>query len=87
MRDESAFQTHVSGLLVPRDHMRQRRVGTKADWQALERATRVCARLGFAVFLRCDDPRCAAPLERLRRADGGITLRCDHRDVEFQDAF
>lgn len=74
-----------SGLILPEEIARERQVYSKAEWMVLERATKLLARMGISLFLKCDTPACvSAPIERLRRLDGGITFRCQHADREFR---
>jgi hypothetical protein len=74
----------ASGLIVPEEVSRLREVVSRDDWKQLERATKMLQAHGVRIFLACDRPECAAaPLERVRRLDGGITFRCAHRDLEF----
>lgn len=80
----SAFREHASGLLVPQELSREREVWTLDEFKILERATKLLQTRGVSLFLGCSDAKCKAqPLERIRRPDGGITLRCAHRDREF----
>lgn len=81
----TGFRAHASGLMVPDELSREREVWSKDEWNVLERATKLLASRGMTVFFGCSDPRCRqAPIERLRRTDGGITLRCAHKDREFR---
>lgn len=74
----------ASGLIVPEEISRAREVWTYQEWRALEKATTLLASRGVQVLMRCSHPECQqAPMERLRRPDGGITLRCAHKDREF----
>ena len=76
-----SFARHDSGLFVPEEHKRVREVWTREEWQALERATTLLSTKGLMVYIRCPERTCEdAPLERMRNLDGGITLRCNHRD-------
>lgn len=75
------FAKHESGLFVPEELKREREVWTREEWATLERATRLLTQRNLAMFLRCPEARCAQhPIERIRNLDGGITLRCNHRD-------
>jgi len=79
------FRRAESGLILPEPLSRAREVWTKSEWQLLERTTKLLASRGVLVYLRCARKACqAAPLQRLRRVDGGITLQCEHLDREFQ---
>ena len=77
----------ASGLLLPEEYARERIVVARDDFRALDRATKVATRLGMRLFLACAHSACftTAPIERLRRADGGITLRCPHADRVVMD--
>lgn len=78
-------QSTESGLILPEEISRERQVYSKADWMTLDRATKLLRQMGITLFLKCDTPACAsAPIERLRRLDGGITFRCAHADREFR---
>ena len=75
------FATHPSGLLVPEELKRERESWTYQDWKVLERATRLLSSRGLNLWLGCLDERCqSTPLERIRNLDGGVTLRCAHKD-------
>lgn len=76
-----------TGLIVPEEHSRQREVWSKDDLRLLDRATKMLASYGMEIFLGCKEPACkaAGPIERHRRNDGGITLRCAHKDREVHD--
>jgi len=81
--NSAAFREHASGLLVPNEISRAREVWTRAEWKALDKVTDFLAAKGLTVYLACeqckgDDKR----IERVRRPDGGITLRCAHLDRE-----
>lgn len=83
MAPEPAFREHASGLLVPAEQSRQREVWSYKEWQAIERATKFLESHGIQIYLRCNEPACQkTPMKRLRRRDGGITLRCAHKDRE-----
>lgn len=69
-----------SALIVPEEHARQREVWTKDEARLLERATKLLESRGIALHLRCPHDGCTAPLERLRAPDGGLILRCDHKE-------
>ena len=74
------FARHASGLLVPEEHKREREPWSYDDWKVIDRATRFLESRGVRLYLSCPEPGCEAPMERLRSVDGGITLRCAHRD-------
>lgn len=77
-----AFRQHASGLYVPEAQSRERVQASKDDFKVIDRATKLLAALGIDLFLGC--PQCKAePIQRVRRPDGGLTLRCQHRDIEF----
>ena len=82
MISQQGFATHEgSGLLVPEELKRQREVWTREDWMILERATKLLMSRGLDLLLRCPEPGCIeTPIERMRNLDGGITLRCPHKD-------
>lgn len=78
---DPAFREHASGLIVPAELSREREVWSKDEYRTLERATRLLTSRGVSLFMGCDDPKCKnTPIERLRNPDGGITLRCFHKD-------
>lgn len=82
-RLDPAFREHASGLIVPAELSREREVWTREEWRAIDKATKFLESKGVTVFLGCSDERCRkAPIERIRRLDGGLTLRCSHRDRE-----
>lgn len=74
------FARHGSGLFVPEEHKRQREVWRREDFRAVDRATKFLESRGLEFFLRCPEKGCEKPLERMRNLDGGITLRCQHKD-------
>lgn len=76
------FAPHAaSGLLVPGELQREREVWTREDWTILERATKLLSSRGLELYLGCPQDTCREkPLERMRNLDGGITLRCEHKD-------
>lgn len=71
----------TTGLIVPEEQSREREVWTRDEWKTIERATKLLAGRGLEFFMRCPHTKdCqAAPMERLRRADGGLELRCAHK--------
>lgn len=86
------FREHASGLIVPDEVSRTREVWTFEEWRVIERATQLLNSRGLDFFLRCGPctARAAAAhtpppiLERRRRADGALTLRCDCTEREFR---
>lgn len=79
-----AFARHASGLMVPAEYSREREVWTKDELKVIDRAAKLLASRKVVMLLGCDHPDCRkTPIERIRRIDGGITLRCNHRDREF----
>lgn len=75
------FARHGSGLFVPEELKREREVWLYEEWRILERATKLLESRSLKLFLGCTDDRCQqAPIERIRNLDGGITLRCAHKD-------
>ncbi len=82
MRDtDGALRQTASGLYVPEAQSRVRQVWTKDEARLLERATKLCEGHGVRVYLGCTTPGCqASPIARVRLADGGISLQCDHAD-------
>jgi hypothetical protein len=82
---QTGYRQHASGLLVPPDISREREVWTRDEWKVLERAAQLLKAKGVDLFLGCPEPDCkGAPMTRVRRNDGAITLRCAHKDREFQ---
>lgn len=83
---DGAFRQTESGLIVPAELSRDREVWTWDEWKVLERATKLLESRGLRLFLRCDHSReCMAhPIERIRNADGGLTMRCHHLDRVFR---
>ena len=83
---DGAFRETPSGLIVPSELSREREVWTWDEWRTLEKATKLLESRGLRLFLRCDHSRkCMAhPIERLRNPDGGLTLRCAHKDRVFR---
>lgn len=78
------YRRNDAGLIVPEDISRKREVWTWQEWRDLERVTKRLVARGLAFQFKCQDPRCQdTKLERVRRPDGGITLRCNHLDREF----
>lgn len=77
------YAKHASGLYVPEEFRRGRQVWSKEEWKLLDRATRMVGSHGVKLLLACQEAQCQGkPMERLRRPDGGITLRCEHLDRE-----
>lgn len=82
-RQPHGFKPHASGLLVPEPISREREVWTRDEYKTINRALKLLASRKVEVFLGC--PQCkAAPIEKIKRNDGGLTLRCAHKDREFQ---
>lgn len=80
----AGFRRAGSGLIVPEDVSRTREVWTYDEWRTLEKATKLLSGRGVQLLMRCAQPDCQkSPMERRRRPDGGITLRCSHADREF----
>jgi hypothetical protein len=86
------FRATASGLIVPEELSRTREVWTFDEWRQIERTTKLLESRGMEFFLRCGPctaraaRRGQAPpkLERIRRADGALTLRCDCTEREFR---
>ncbi len=75
----------ASGLFVPETLSRVRETLSDTDFRTLERATTLLTARGIRVFLQCDQPECQrAPIQRVRNEHGGITFRCEHRDLVFR---
>lgn len=74
------FARHGSGLFVPEEHKRAREAWTYEQWRAVDTATKFLESRGVRMYLSCPEPGCEAPMERIRNLDGGITLRCAHKD-------
>jgi hypothetical protein len=71
----------TSALLVPDEISREREVWTRDDLKVLDRALKLLEGRGLRMYLGCPDPRCVkTPIEKFRNADGGLTLRCSHKD-------
>lgn len=74
-------RSSATGLLLPDDIAREREVWTRDEARLLERATRLLEARGLALYLRCAYPDCVqTPIERFRHGDGGLVLRCAHKD-------
>lgn len=79
--EPTGYAPHASGLLVPTEISRQREVWTQGDSKAVTRALKLLQDREIAVFLACPYQECRdKPLERVRNADGTLTLRCAHKD-------
>jgi hypothetical protein len=76
------FREHASGLIVPAEHSREREVWTREEWRLIDRATKFLEGKGLKVYLRCEhSPACKKePMDRIRQADGGVSLQCSHKD-------
>jgi hypothetical protein len=75
----AGFRENLAGLIVPEAVSRRREVWTYAEWRTLERATTLLTSRKVKLLLACHAPHCA-PIERIRNADGGLTLRCGCTD-------
>ena len=77
-----SFREHASGLIVPDELSREREVWTKDEWKMFDRAMKFLDSKRITVFLACKETRACkeAPIERWRQPDGGISLRCAHKD-------
>lgn len=85
MNAPAGYRAHASGLIVPEEHSRVRRVLTKDDGRLLERCTKMLDKLGIKLFLGCTQPACKrAPMERKRLANGDFVLECEHATFVFQ---
>ena len=81
MSSTAGFAQHASGLYVPEEVSREREVWLREEWAALERATKLLTSRGLEFHFCCPKAECAGePIERRRNLDGGITLRCNHKD-------
>lgn len=77
-------QSATSPIYVPEPLSRVREVWTDAEYRLMQRMTALLNARGVAVFFGCTDARCRhEPVQRLVNADGGITLRCAHKDRVF----
>lgn len=78
------FRRAEGGLIVPEEVSREREVWCRSEWKVLERATKLLQSRGVRLLLGCINVECRKkPLERIRSLDGGITLRCEHKDRVF----
>lgn len=77
-----SFREHASGLLVPDELSREREVWTEAEWRTVDRAVKFLEGKKIRVFLGCAETDACkmAPMERWRRPDGGVALRCAHKE-------
>lgn len=81
IRPDETFRRNASGLLVPAEISREREVWTRDEFKLLDRVARFLAGKGVDMFFGCPVDGCkGAPIERIRNADGGLTLRCAHKD-------
>ena len=89
MRSDSTFRPTASGLLVPQELSRVREVWTKDEVRLLDRVRLLLVRHQIDLYLGCQDRDCRkqGPIERFRTIDGGMTLRCAHKDRVLQGAF
>jgi hypothetical protein len=70
-----------TGLILPETLSRAREVWSKDDFRQLDKLTKFIEAKGLLLFLGCPQRACReTPIERMRRIDGGITLRCAHLD-------
>lgn len=71
-----------SGLLLPVEHSRDREVWTYDDWKRVDRAVAFLKSKGVQIYLRCEHTAACKkePMDLQRQRDGGITLRCAHKD-------
>lgn len=78
------YRARASGLLVPDEISRAREVWTPDEKRLLDRATKLLESRGVELFMGCGETQCkGTPIERLSNADGGMTLRCAHKDRVF----
>lgn len=83
---QPAYREHPSGLVIPTETPRTRRVAMKAEWRAYETAIDLYKRLNMRVQMACTEPGCGA-LRTVRGDDGSAILRCDCTDRVFQAHF
>lgn len=77
----AAFHEHASGLIVPTEMARVRKVLPKALWKLLDRVTLELHAVGIRVKLECTNPDCKdARFEAKYLSDGSYRLRCPHAD-------
>lgn len=93
MHTGEGFRRTGSGLLVPgtpktaadiEAEAREREVWTTDEFKILERATKLLMSRDIQIFFRCREAMCQRePMQRIRNPDGGLTLRCSHKDRVF----
>lgn len=84
----SGYRQNALGLIVPEEVSRDRQVMTWQEWRDLEKVTKALEARGIVLQMKCSDPRCQrAPITRHRTPEGGISFRCEHRDLVFTKAF
>lgn len=77
----AGYRRSALGLILPEEISRERQVFTWQEWRELEKVTKRLTARGIRLLFRCTDARCqAAPIERVRTAEGGISFRCAHAD-------
>lgn len=77
MSSSAAFAEHASGLVVPQDLARTRKVWTKQEGKILDRFVKLVKAKGLEFHLRCADPKCQTqPLEPKMLAGRQFRLRC-----------
>ena len=82
------FRQHASGLYVPDVLSREREVWTHDEWRVIDRATKLLRKRGLDFKFACRQPACAkSPIDRVDPLDGGMVLRCAHKDRVFTRAF
>lgn len=87
MNSEPAFQEHVSGLLVPKAHVRIRQVFTKEEWRLLDKVSRLFKSRGVALLMECEQPACSKEIQQVQIPGAGLMLRCQCTDRVLQKAF
>ena len=77
----SPFREHASGLIVPDEISREREVWTHDEYRIFDRAVKLLATKELKLYLRCTHDGCTTQeFERVRLPDGGVSLRCGHKD-------
>lgn len=75
------FRENAAGLMVPDKLSRVREVWTEQEYRALDRVAKLLGQRQVGMLLECLDPACRGQgMERIRNIDGGMTLRCPHKD-------
>jgi hypothetical protein len=78
------FREHASGLLVPNELSRTRRVWTKPERNALEKARGLLKFHGLALMLKCDNPDCTDQgIVQTRNGAGEPVMQCGCRTHVF----